>query len=48
MRMTLALILMVLWLMGLVAPYMGAFIHVLPVVAILLVVVRIIQGRRWM
>jgi hypothetical protein len=44
----LALILMVLWLMGLAAPYMGAFIHILPVVAILLVVVRIIQGRRVM
>lgn len=48
MWLTHALILMVLWLMGLVASYMGAFIHVLPVVAILLVVVRIIQGRRHM
>ena len=48
MRMTLALILIVLWLMGLVAPHMGAYIHVLPVLAILLIVIRIIQGRRWM
>ena len=48
MWLTLALILMVLWLMGLVASYIGAYIHVLPVVAILLVVVRIIHGRRVM
>jgi hypothetical protein len=48
MWLTLALILMVLWLMGLVASYMDAYIHVLPVLAILLIVVRIIQGRRVM
>lgn len=44
----LALMLIVLWLMGLVSSYMGAVIHVLPLVAILCVVARIIQGRRQM
>ena len=44
---TLAVILMVLWLLGLVSSYtMGGFIHVLLVIAIIVVLVRIIQGRR--
>ena len=44
---TIAIILMVLWLLGLVSSYtMGGFIHILLVVAIVVVLVRIIQGRR--
>ena len=44
---TIAVILIVLWLLGLVSGYtMGNFIHILLVVAIIVVLVRIIQGRR--
>lgn len=44
---TIAVILMVLWLLGLVTGYtMGYFIHILLVVAIVVVLVRVIQGRR--
>jgi hypothetical protein len=44
---TLALILLILWALGLVSSYtMGGFIHLLLVVAIVLVLVRVIQGRR--
>jgi len=44
---TIALILIVLWLLGLVSSYtIGGFIHVLLVIAIIVVLVRIIQGRR--
>ena len=44
---TLAVILIVLWLLGLVSSYtMGGFIHILLVIAIVVVLVRIIQGRR--
>jgi hypothetical protein len=44
---TIAVILIVLWLLGLVSSYtMGGFIHLLLVVAIVVVLVRIIQGRR--
>jgi hypothetical protein len=44
---TLALILIIAWLLGLVSSYtMGGFIHVLLVVAVIMVLVRIIQGRR--
>ena len=44
---TIAVILIVLWLLGLVSSYtMGGFIHVLLVIAIIVVLVRIIQGRR--
>jgi hypothetical protein len=43
---TIAIILLVLWLLGLVSSYtMGGFIHILLVVAIVIVLVRIIQGR---
>ncbi|HCE08234.1 MAG TPA: lmo0937 family membrane protein [Oxalobacteraceae bacterium] len=43
---TLAVILLVLWLLGLVTSYtMGGFIHVLLVVAIVIVLVRVISGR---
>jgi hypothetical protein len=44
---TIAVILVVLWLLGLVSSYtMGGFIHILLVVAIVVVLVRIIQGRK--
>jgi hypothetical protein len=44
---TLAVILLVLWGLGLVTSYtMGGFIHILVVVAVVVVLVRIIQGRR--
>ena len=43
---TIAIILIVLWLLGLVTSYtMGGFIHILLVVAIVMVLVRVIQGR---
>ena len=44
---TIAVVLMILWLLGLVTGYtMGYFIHILLVVAIIVVLVRVIQGRR--
>jgi hypothetical protein len=44
---TIAVILIILWALGLVTGYtMGNFIHVLLVIAIIVVLVRIIQGRR--
>ncbi|MEY2408777.1 MAG: hypothetical protein QOF48_1447 [Verrucomicrobiota bacterium] len=44
---TLAVILILAWLLGLVSSYtMGGFIHILLVVAIVVVLVRVIQGRR--
>jgi len=44
---TIAVILVVLWLLGLVSSYtMGGFIHLLLVLAVVMVLVRIIQGRR--
>ena len=44
---TIALILLILWALGLVTGYtMGYFIHILLVIAIIIVLVRIIQGRR--
>jgi hypothetical protein len=44
---TLGVILLILWLLGLVSGYtMGGVIHVLLVVAIIVVLVRVIQGRR--
>jgi predicted membrane-bound spermidine synthase len=46
MLMTLAIILIVLWLLGMVTAYtMGGLIHVLLVVAIIVILVRVIQGR---
>lgn len=43
---TIAIILVILWLLGLVSSYtIGGFIHVLLVVAIILILVRIISGR---
>ncbi len=44
---TIAVILVVLWLLGLVTSYtMGGFIHVLVVIAIVAVLLRIISGRK--
>lgn len=44
---TIAIILVVLWLLGFVTSYtMGGFIHILLVVAVVVILVRIIQGRR--
>ena len=44
---TIAVILVVLWLLGTVSSYtMGGFIHILLVIAIVVVVIRLIQGRR--
>ena len=43
---TIAVVLIVLWLLGLVSSYtMGGFIHILIVVAVIMVLVNIIQGR---
>ncbi len=44
---TIAVVLIILWLLGLVSSYtMGGFIHILLVIAIVVVLIRIIQGRR--
>ena len=44
---TLAVILIILWLLGLVSSYtMGGFIHILLVIAVVVILVRLIQGRR--
>ena len=44
---TIAIILIVLWLLGLVTSYtMGGFIHVLLVIAIVVVLINVIQGRK--
>ena len=44
---TIAVVLVVLWLLGLVTSYtLGGFIHVLLVIAVVVVVFRLIQGRR--
>jgi len=44
---TIAVILVVLWLLGLLTSYtMGGFIHILLVVAILVVVVNVLSGRK--
>ena len=42
-----AVVLVILWLLGLVSGYtMGNFIHILLVIAIIIVLVRVIQGRK--
>ena len=44
---TIAVVLLVLWLLGLVSSYtMGGFIHILLIVAIVMVLVNVIGGRR--
>ena len=43
---TIALVLVILWLLGLVTSYtMGGFIHILLVIAIVVVLLRVISGR---
>jgi Family of unknown function (DUF5670) len=47
MLMTFAVVLIVLWLLGMVTSYtMGGLIHILLVVAIIVILVRVIQGRK--
>ncbi len=44
---TIAIILVILWILGLVTSYtLGGFIHVLLVVAIITLLIRVIQGRK--
>ena len=44
---TLAVVLLILWLLGLVSSYtLGGFIHILLVVAVVMILVNIISGRR--
>jgi hypothetical protein len=44
---TLAILLIILWILGLVSSYtLGGFIHILLVIAIIVIVLRVIQGRR--
>jgi len=44
---TIAVVLLVLWLLGMVSSYtVGGFIHVLLVIAIVVVLLRVINGRR--
>lgn len=44
---TIAIVLIVLWLLGLVSAYtLGGFIHILLVIAIVIILLRVIQGRR--
>jgi Family of unknown function (DUF5670) len=44
---TIAVVLLILWALGLVSSYtMGGFIHILLVLAIVVIIIRVIQGRR--
>jgi hypothetical protein len=44
---TILVLLIVLWLLGMVSSYtLGGFIHILLIIAIALVLIRVIQGRR--
>ena len=44
---TIAIILLVLWALGLVSAYtLGGFIHVLFIIAVIVVLIRLIRGRR--
>jgi hypothetical protein len=44
---TIAVLLLILWLLGMVSSYtLGGFIHILLVLAIIAVLIRLIQGRR--
>lgn len=45
--MTVGIVLLILWLLGLVTSYtLGGFIHILLVMALIVLLVRIVQGRR--
>ena len=44
---TILVILVVLWLLGMITSYtMGGFVHILLVVAVIILVVRLVSGRR--
>lgn len=44
---TIAVILIVLWLLGFVSSFtMGGFIHILLVIAVIVIIIRLIQGRK--
>jgi Family of unknown function (DUF5670) len=44
---SIAIVLLILWVLGLVTSYtMGGFIHVLLIVAVVVVLLRVIQGRK--
>ena len=44
---TIAVVLIILWLLGLVSSYtMGGFIHILLVIAIIIILVNLISGRK--
>lgn len=44
---TVAVVLLILWLLGLVTSYtLGGFIHILLVIAVIVILLRIISGRR--
>lgn len=44
---TIAVVLLILWALGLVSSYtLGGFIHLLLVLAIIVILIRVIQGRR--
>ena len=44
---TIAIILVILWVLGLVTSYtLGGFVHILLVLAIIIVLIRVIQGRQ--
>lgn len=44
---TIAIVLIILWILGFVSAYtLGGFIHILLVIALVVIILRIIQGRR--
>jgi hypothetical protein len=44
---SIAIILIILWILGLVSSYtIGGFIHILLVIAVIVIILRVIQGRR--
>ncbi len=44
---TIAVVLILLWLLGLISSYtMGGFIHILLIIAVIVILVRVISGRR--
>jgi hypothetical protein len=47
MLMTIAVILIVLWLLGIITAYtIGGFIHILLVIAVIVILIRIIRGKK--
>jgi hypothetical protein len=44
---TIAIVLVIMWILGFVSSYtMGGFIHILLVIAVVMILLRVIQGRR--